>query len=60
MFGGVKFRKSVMKEVIFTSDQVKLIINTLLEVPAKLSFEALRMIEIETAKQASQNNEPTN
>ena len=60
MFVGLKFRKKVMKEVIFTADQVKLIINTLLEVQAKLSFEALRMIEIETAKQASQNNEPTN
>lgn len=48
-----------MNKVIFTSEQVKLIINTLLEVPAKVSFEALRMIELETAKQASQNNEPT-
>jgi hypothetical protein len=57
MFGSLKFRKSIMKKVIFTADQVKLIINTLLEVPAKLSFEVLRMIEIETAKQASQNNE---
>jgi hypothetical protein len=46
-----------MEKVIFSADQVKLIINTLLEVPAKLSFEVLRMIEIETAKQASQNNE---
>jgi len=49
-----------MEQIIFSADQVKLIINTLLEVPAKLSFEALRMIELETAKQASKNNEPTN
>jgi len=49
-----------MNEVIFSADQVKLIINTLLEVKSKISFEALRMIEIETAKQASKNNEPTN
>jgi len=41
-----------MDKVIFTADQVKLIINTLLEVPAKTSFEALRMIEIVTAEQA--------
>jgi len=42
----------MLNKIVFTPDQVKLIINTLLEVPAKVSYEAIKMIEQETAAQA--------
>ena len=53
MFRSFKFRKS-MKEITFTIDQVQQIINTLLPLPAKDSFDTLLMIK-NTIDQQKQN-----
>jgi len=52
----------MLDKIIFTPDQVKLILNTLLEIPAKVSYEAIKMIEQETAAQAQalKESETTN
>ena len=47
-----------MDNIVFTKDQVTLILNTLLEMPAKVSYDALRMIEHVTTEQAKKENEP--
>jgi len=46
-----------MDSIVFTKEQVTQILNTLLEMPAKHSYDALRMIEQVTTEQAKKENE---